>query len=95
MDKAMKISFRVKEYVNKYGKLFDENFVADLIRPHLSPKPFPREPKSTGGWTIEYNYLDYVKIQMIKNRLDEDEQISLEGIEAVLLTLERLPEAPQ
>ena len=35
MDKATEISLRVKEYVNKYGKLFDENFVADLIRPHL------------------------------------------------------------
>lgn len=38
MDKATEISLRVKEYVNKYGKLFDENFVADLIRPHLVPE---------------------------------------------------------
>lgn len=49
---------------------------------------FPREPKQAGGWTIQYNFLDDVKVAIEK---ESPEFVpSMEEIEAVLLAVERL-----
>ena len=49
---------------------------------------FPREPKQAGGWTIQYNFLDDVKVSIEK---ESPEYVpSMEEIEAVLLAVERL-----
>lgn len=53
---------------------------------------FPREPKQAGGWTIQYNFLDDVKVSIEK---ESPEFVpSMEEIEAVLLAVERLTTAP-
>lgn len=49
---------------------------------------FPRQPKQAGGWTIQYNFLDDVKVAIEK---ESPEFVpSMEEIEAVLLAVERL-----
>ena len=37
-DKAIEIAKKLQGYVKNYGQLYDENFVADLIRPYLAPE---------------------------------------------------------
>ena len=52
---------------------------------------FPRESKQAGGWTIQYNFLDDVKVAIEKE--SPNYVPSMEEIEAVLLAVERLTTA--
>ena len=57
---------------------------------------FPRQPDKIGGWTIDYKFLEALKLHIIKEE-PSDYRPCLEEIERVLLALESmmpLPEVP-
>lgn len=64
---------------------------AEEERDRLLSVGFPREPKQAGGWTIQYNFLEDVKVAIEKE--SPDYVPSMEEIEAVLLVVEHLTTA--